>query len=184
MSLEATPVVPHLAAEFYTWIWWTSETKDGLFSFSGEVGDVELWVDERLAFRNPEEARVSAVMTGENPSTALESRAALLGGKVLQELRIGFRRDDREYFVTLKGPSIEIAQAKTPSLEGEQDDAQIFDRMFVYEELNLVLGALFNQFATIRASDDWNAQVIPALRSWIKGDELESELTDALIEIE
>jgi hypothetical protein len=68
------------------------------------VGAIHLWVDDRLAFRRPEDTKVTAVMTGENPAASLEARAALAGGKVLQEIRVGLRRDDREFFFTLKGP--------------------------------------------------------------------------------
>ena len=37
------------------WLWWSSEERDGLFSLGGDIGDVEVWIDERLAFRAPAE---------------------------------------------------------------------------------------------------------------------------------
>ena len=109
---EGLPIVPHLSGEFFAWLWWTSEQRGSSFDLGPPVGAVDVWVDERLAFRNAEETKVSAVMTGDNPSASLEARAALAGGKILQEIRLGLRREDREYFVTLKGPAMDLAGAQ------------------------------------------------------------------------
>ena len=76
---DGLPVLPHLAGEFYTWLWWSSEVQGAVFSLPDPVGQIELWVDERLAFRNADDTKVTAVMTGEAPSTSLEARAALAG---------------------------------------------------------------------------------------------------------
>lgn len=168
MSADPTPVVPHLAGEFYIWLWWSTEERGDGFSLGEDVGHVEVWVDERLAFRKPEDTRVSAVMTGENPSTSLEARAALAGGKVLQELRVGFRRDTREYRVTLRGPTLGFSQIKA-MLDGAtpSEDAVIYDRMLQYEELSLIVGALFRRFTDERLSPAWEGEVLPALRDWM-----------------
>jgi len=136
----------------------------------GDVGYIDFWVDERLAFRSPAETRVSAIMTGDNSSTSLESRAALAGGKVLQELRIGIKRDEHEFKVTLKGPAIEMKQAKLPSLIGDSEDAAIYDRMFLYEELSFVISALLRRFSDLRTSAEWEQQTVPAIRAWVLGE--------------
>ncbi len=167
---DATPVVPHQAGEFYAWLWWQSEERDGVFDLGGDIGRVDLWVDERLAFRNPAETKVSAVLTGDNPSTTLEARAALAGGKVLQEIRIGVRRDEREFFFTLKGPAIELKQAKLPSLMSEGEEAAIYDRMFLYEELSFVLAGLLGLFSEARTSSQWEEDVA-AIRAWVGGND-------------
>lgn len=167
---DATPVVPHLASELYTWLWWASEAQEGVFELPDPIGKIDLWVDARLAFRNPADTKVSAVLTGESPSTTLEARAALAGGKVLQELAIAFRRDDREYSLMLKGPAIEIARAKLPGSGAGDDQGALFDRMFCYEELNLVLSGIFRQFSELRASDRWGAELVPAMRAWVHGE--------------
>lgn len=105
-AAEVTPIPAHVAGELYVWLWWASEQSGGAFDLPDPVGRITLWVDDRLAFRRPDDSKVTAVITGENPSTTLEARAALAGGKVLQELRIGLRRDDREFFVTQDRKSV------------------------------------------------------------------------------
>lgn len=169
-SSDGLPVLPHLSGEFYTWLWWASEVRGAVFELGDPVGMIELWVDERLAFRNADDTRVTAVMTGEAPSTSLEARAALAGGKVLNELRIGLRRDDREFTVTLKGPAMHFTGVKLPQVVSDGVDEVLYDRMFLYGELTLIMRALYNSFATDRVSGEWETAVLPALRRWIDGE--------------
>jgi len=167
---EGLPILPHLAGEFYTWLWWSSEEQGGVFDLDDPVGRVDLWVDERLAFRNPNDSRITAVMTGENPSITLEARAALAGGKVLQELRIGLRRDDREFYATLKGPAMHLQGLKLPQVVSEGGEEVLYDRMHLYEELCFILAGLVQQYAEVRNGPHWDDVVFPRLRGWIIGE--------------
>lgn len=169
MSNEATPTPPHMAAELYLWLWWASEQQQARFDLPQPVGPVHVWVDSRLAFRRPDDTKVTATMTGENPATSLESRAALAGGKVLQELRVGIRRDDREFNVTLKGPGVFLGGLKVPQVLSEAAEEAVVDRMFLIEEAQLVVDGLIRAFATIRASDRWRTEVMPGIRAWLGG---------------
>lgn len=165
MGTEGVP--PHVASEFYLWLWYTSDLTGGTFSL-GESGSVQFWVDDRLAFRNAGEDKVSAVMTGENPGSTLEARAAVRGGKVLREVRLAVRREDREYTVTLRGPGVEISGAKVPGLVRTGDEAEIlYERMFLYEELHWVIAQLFRRFAQERAGEGWRGEVVPAMQAWL-----------------
>ena len=169
---EPLPMPAHLSAEFYAWLWWTSERQQGEFDLGGEFGAIDIWVDERLAFRHPAEGKVCAVMTGDNPSTTLEARAALAGGKVLQELRLGLRRDAREFYVTLRGAAMDFTQVKLPPLVKGSDDTVTYERMFLYEELSFVVAQLYQRFATERVSQQWGAEVLPAVERWVSGREV------------
>jgi hypothetical protein len=166
---EGLPIVPHLAGEFYAWLWWRSELQGSAFELGPPVGQVDVWVDERLAFRNADEGKVSAVMTGDNPAATLEARAALAGGKVLQEIRIGIRREDREYLVTLKGAAMHLTALKLPQVVTEGDAELVFERIHLYDEVCFVLSSLFRKFAQTRASAAWQADVVPGLHDWLLG---------------
>lgn len=168
---EGRPILPHQAAEFYTWLWYSTEANDGAFSLGGDLGVVDVWVDERLAFRTPGDAKVTAVLTGDNPSTTLEARAALAGGKVLEEVRLGIRRDDREYALTLKGAPMHFTRVKLPQVLLEGEDSVIYDRMHLYEEVDSVVGALMRAFAAERGSATWEQETLPAIRRWIVASE-------------
>ncbi len=164
------PLLPHVASEFYAWVWWASEQRGGVFQLGDELGQVDVWVDERLAFRSPEDTKVSAVMTGENPSASIEARAALAGGKVLQEVRLGLRRDDREFFVTLKGPAAHLQGLKLPQVVTDGDAEVVFERLHLYEEAVLIVGGLFRAYAEARNGPAWGDEVLPGLRAWILGE--------------
>jgi hypothetical protein len=166
---EGLPILPHLAGEFYTWLWWRSEAQENRFDLGGDVGPVELWVDERLAFRTAGDTKVVAVLTGDNPSTALEARAALVGGKVVHELRFGMRRDDREFLFTLKGAAMDLQGVKLPQVLADGAEEALFDRMFHYDELCHVLAAFYTEFARIRTTEGWKDDVLPGLQAWMEG---------------
>lgn len=170
MSGEATPVPAHLGGEFYLWLWFVSERDSAEFELDKPIGAVQVWVDDRLAFRRPEDTKATAVMTGENPAASLEARAALAGGKVLQELRVGVRRDDREFTATLKGPGVMIGQLKVPQVLSDAAEEAVVDRMFLVQEFQLILEALLRKFAAERASKAWGREVLPAMRRWLTGD--------------
>ena len=88
---ESEGAPPHVAAEFFLWLWYRSESGQGRLDL--ESGAVEFWVDDRIAFRAVGEEKVSAVMTGENPSLTPEAHAALAGGKLIRDVRLALRRD-------------------------------------------------------------------------------------------
>ena len=169
VSGEPLPIVPHLAGEFYAWLWWESEQRGAVFSLGPPAGAVDVWVDDRLAFRSPDETRITAVMTGENPAATLEARAALAGGKVLQEIRLGIRRDDREYAVTLKGAPMHVAALRLPQVVTNGGEEVLLERVHLYEELCLVLQGLLTAFARARSEPTWQQKVLPALNDWVLG---------------
>lgn len=166
---EGLPILPHVAGEFYAWVWWASERNGSSFDLPHPIGPVDVWVDERLAFRNADDSRVSAVMTGDNPAASLEARAALAGGKVLQEIRLGVRREDREYFVTLKGPAMHVTALKLPQAVKDGGAEVVFERIHLYDEFVFVLSGLVRAFAELRVSPTWDAEVLPDLHAWILG---------------
>lgn len=171
---EATPIPPHLAGELYLWLWWASEEQQGRFELGQPVGAIHLWVDDRLAFRRPDDTKISAVMTGENPASSLEARAALAGGKVLQDIKIGIRRDDREFSLVLRGPGMFIGGLKVPQVLSEEKDEAVVDRMFLIEEVQFILDGLLQAFAAVRASPRWRDEVLPRMRAWLTGEAAEA----------
>lgn len=171
---DVTPVVPHLAPEFYTWLWWRSEQSGGSFDVDeGDakqaVGRIELWVDDRLAFRIPGDKKVSAVLTGDNPAESLEAKAALFGGKVLHEVRLRLKREDREFAVTLKGPEMHLTRISLPQALKDSEEEAIYDRLFLYDELVFIIQGLFQAFSAERLSEAWTRTTAPALREWVEG---------------
>ncbi len=166
---EERPLLPHLVPEFLTWLWFASERDRGHADLGGELGHIDYWVDDRIAFRDVDSDKPRAVLTGENPSTAPEARAALGGGKVLREVRLVLKREDREFNVTLKGPNLDLAGVKLPQLIKGAAEEVMYDRMALYEELHFMIAGLFRRFAAERATELWAEQTLPAVRAWVAG---------------
>lgn len=172
MSDGAAPFPPHLASEFLLWFWWRSERDNTVFDLPLPVGRVEAWVDDRLSFRPPGEDKATAVLTGENPSATLEARAALAGGKVLHDLRVHLKRDEREYVFQLGGARLDVRGLKLPSMPSEVPDEILLDRLDRYGEFQLVLMGLFQAFAEERGAERWRQQVVPEVRAWSTASDL------------
>ncbi len=171
---EPTPVIPHLTSEFFTWLWWKSVESGGSLTVGGArednpVGRIDLWVDDRLAFRIPGDKKVSAVLTGEQAAESLEAKAAMYGGKVLNEVRLRIRRDEREFSVTLSGPEMDLKRMSFPQELKETEEEAIYDRMFLYDELMFIVSGLYRDFGRLRCSDEWASDVVPQIREWIQG---------------
>lgn len=164
---EGQPILPHLAGEFLTWLWWRSDTGK-TFDLGGDVGPVELWVDERIVFREEGDNKAVAVLVGD-PAQALEARAALVGGRVVQDIRLGMRRDDREFVFTLKGSALDLQSAKLPVVLAAGTEELVHDTQWLIAELWSVLGALYTAFAQARTSPEWGS-TLWALRSWAQGE--------------
>ena len=168
---DAAPVLPHLTSEFLTWLWYATERDMGSFALP-EGGRFDAWVDDRLSFRTPEDDRPRAVLTGENPSGSLEARAALAGGKLVRDLRLGMRREDREYSLVLKGGTLDFQGAKLPGMFKGTEDEALFDRLFLLEELRWLVKVLFQHFATEGGSPEWETTVLPQMQGWVSGEEV------------
>lgn len=172
---QEAKALPHLASEFFAWLWYTSEQRRGTLDLGEGVGAVDFWVGSRISFRAVDEDKARAVVTGESPSTTLEARAALAGGKVVNDLRLVLRREEREYEVTLRGPYLDLhnvrlpAQVKTSAgaAEKENGDEILYERMYLYDELWFLLGALYARFAEERTGADWRTDTLPSLRAWV-----------------
>jgi len=163
--MDERPLLAHLPSEFMTWIWYASVRDGGSMNLGADAGWVDVWVDDRIAFRAAGDDRPRAVMTGENAAEALESRAALAGGRVVKELKLAIRRDDREFSVTLKNPTLDVAAVKLPgSMTG---DEAIYERMALYEELSYLVAALLRVFAVERTAEDYKSTTLPRMRAWV-----------------
>jgi hypothetical protein len=177
------PVLPHLTIEFYVWLWYASERDGGTMDLGEEAGICDVWVEERLSFRPPDEDRARAVLTGENASGSLEARAALASGKVVKDLQMHLRRDEREYTVTLRGPHLDLAGAKLPKHASDGEGELLYERMYLYEELWFLVRALYVRFAGERTASTWHTTVLPAIREWVQGGEAGGDLDPALDEV-
>jgi hypothetical protein len=163
---DTAAALPHLTAEFFVWLWFASEREGGTMDVGQDVGLIDFWIDERLSFRSPDEDKPRAVLTGENTSTSAEARAALASGKVVRDLQLHLRREEREYSVTLRGANLDVCGLKFPQHAVDGEDELLYERMFLYEDVWTVIRALYRRFAKERVSGAWHRDVLPAIREF------------------
>jgi len=159
--------LPHLASDFFAWLWFTTEAGGGHVDLNGK--EIQIWVDDRISFRSPSEEAARSVLTGTDAPRGREARAALGGGKVIREFRLRIAWDDREYGVTLTAPSLDMRGLLLPPLpEDVGDDADLlYARMEAVEAIWSVIGELYRRFAEVRTSDVWKDEVVPGVAEWL-----------------
>lgn len=164
---EERPLLEHLPSEFLTWLWFASEDQNGTLDLGEELGRIDVWVDDRIVFRSHDDDRPRTVLTGENPSSTIEARAALAGGRVVRELRLGIRREDREYSVSLRGAELDLQGARLPGMVKGAIEEVLYDRMYLYEELSSIVSGLLRVFAKARTADDWSEGTLQRMQTWV-----------------
>jgi hypothetical protein len=184
MSDTAAPALPHLTIEFFVWLWYASDREGGTFQLGSGVGVADCWVDERLSFRLVDEDKARAVLTGEDTSSSAEAKAALASGKVVRDLQLHLRREEREYTVTLRGPHLDLAGLKLPPHEPSGEEELLYERMFLYEDIWATIGALYRRFAMERTSKAWHSTILPAMRAWAGGADPQDLAWEPPVELE
>lgn len=154
-----------LTSHFLHWFWWRSEQNACVFALEPQ-GNVDAWVDSRVLLESKSGTSDKALLTGENPSGTREARAALVGGKIPSEIRMGIRRDNLEYLVTIRGMYLDLASIKLPISSGEDLEETVRIRALAYEDLFALITSLVRMFAEERTDDTWNTEIAPAMKTW------------------
>lgn len=175
-----------LGAEFLMWLWFKSECFENLLP-TAEHGTLEVWIDDALTLEANLTETERNDFKGGAPAHSPEAKTALRQGKRVAKAKLGLIKEGREWSFTLKTPSLDISGAKIPALLSREEEEQFYERMYLVEELEDLVGVLYKQFLTIRLHDRaWNELLTPAIREWIKYDEPchpEHYPTDALAEL-
>jgi hypothetical protein len=172
MSEIDLPILPHLAPEFYSWVWFASESMGGMLSVVDDKGiDVEVWVEDRMSFRNPDSHTMRATVVGENAPQSPEARAALASGKILHDIQLHLKTEEREYSFMLKGLGMDISGLKLPPHSGDGFQALFYERVFFMQDAQRILKILYILFAKMRVSPQWDDIIVPAMKKWLLGED-------------
>jgi hypothetical protein len=156
-----------LGREFLVWIWWKSELLEGEMVV-GDFGPCEVWIDDALTLEARGEAVEQTKLKGGSPSATPEAKEALRQGKVPTKARLAIKHDERDFSLLLDGESFSLSGAKTPALLQDEQEERFYERMYLVEELEEMLQALFREFLLVRLSPYWESKVAPAIRAWIR----------------
>ena len=163
---EPPPDLDDPGREFLTWLFWRTDSEGGKFTLP-KSGDVHLWVEDRMLFKDATEKPASCALGGGDPARAPEARASLFGGKRLSRVKLGLKRGEREWSFTLDGETLDLTGLKLPALLTEQEDEVLFERLALLEEAAFVVDELFGQWAKERLSDGWEKDQAAAIGRWV-----------------
>jgi recombination associated protein RdgC len=172
--LEHIAKTEFLGSEFLTWLWFKSETNNGLFDIE-EVGKIELWFYDDLKLEKGGKLDKESLVCKGSASDLKEAKLGLSAGKKLKEARIKLIVDDEEWFLTLDSLYLDFKQLKTPkveidSFESEQNekDALFYEKIFLIEKAVSIIDNLLQLFIKDRMSPQWASESVAALNQWIR----------------
>jgi len=155
-----------LGREFLVFLWFESEIFDGTIPVEG-FGPCEVRLEGQLTLTcDKEQARLKGVA----PSAEPEAHQALRQGKLPSQARVRIATAERTYAFTFLADALALAAVKIPSVVNAEVDEQFYERMYLVEELEAIVSALYAKFVAVRLSPAWEEQVLPAVRAWVKGD--------------
>lgn len=172
MDLERAETVSLLLGqEFLTWLWFASETSNGLFrTREGEAFSVT--VEQKVSVQGGEgEARETAVCSG--PMAELrEARMGLRNGKKVNKAKVRVERDEVSWQVLLDAANFTLQGLKTPKVEmkleeGEDPDGCTLEKIYLLEKCMDYLDLVYARFLDLRFSPRWKEET-EHLRRWLE----------------
>lgn len=163
-----------LGSEFLMWLWYKCE----VFENRMNIGDkpCEVWFDQQITLEAFVVETEQSKLRGASPTFTPEAKEALRQGKLPTQAKLRVVHDGQEYGFTFKAPEFQTSGVKIPALMSREEDEKFYERMYLIETLEKVLGALYDEFLGLRLRDVWSASVVPALRAWV--------LSDAVMDVE
>lgn len=162
-----------LGQEFLAWLWFKSDERGGAIDIPG-TGDVLVVFEKHMLLEFGEGDASEKVICRGLQTELREARSGLLMGKKPEQARIRLTRGDYEFNVTLTAATMEFRNVKLPKTVGAEDErddlesmeGRILERISLFEELTSLVNDLFRLFLSVRASDQWPAELV-RVRQWV-----------------
>ena len=155
-----------LGTEYLTWLWFRSESNDGLFQVRGTP--VEVWFDAKLTLASTGTMKEESVIKSETPTDTEEARVSLRSGKQVEEAKLRLTTGQKIWSLTVKAKDLSLHGVKLPTLLSATDEEVIYERLALLEECQDLMDGLFELFAQRRLADDaWTTEVV-AMRTWVQ----------------
>jgi hypothetical protein len=160
-----------LGSEFLMWLWFKTECYDGLLELGGDDGRVEVVFDDALTLEAYLAETERNTFKGGAPAHSPEAKTALRQGKRASRAKLRVIRDGREWVLTVKSETLDLASIKIPAVLSREEDEKFYERMYLVEEIEDIIAALYREFLQIRIHAAWPESFVPAIQGWIASDE-------------
>lgn len=155
-----------LGREWLVWLWFKSELFEGAFPLDGH-GQIEVWLQTQLTLEAEAQSLEKSALKGPAPSVAPEAHEGLRQGKLPTGAGIGIQRGEQTFTCNFKADTFSLSAVGLPTLVNEQTDEKFYERMYLLEQLEQMLDALFDEFIQLRVSRHWEADILPAIVAWV-----------------
>ena len=155
-----------LGREFLVWLWYESERLEGVLPLPG--GDAcELWLEEQLTLVAGGSEKAESKLKAGAPSATPEAKEALRQGKLPTKAKMRIRRGPQSWGFLFDADTLGVAGVKVPAQITEDTDEKFYERMQLVEELEAMIGGLYERFLSVRTTEAW-AQESAAVRAWVR----------------
>ncbi|MFO7783568.1 MAG: hypothetical protein ACQET7_00685 [Thermodesulfobacteriota bacterium] len=175
--IERVKKTEFLGREFLTWLWYRSESREGVFDL-GELGTVEILFEGKMTLEPDGEDWGDMVTCAGAGTRSGEARFALTRGKKVTHASLRLLKGDDEWSFSLDAAWLNISGLKVPKVmqdAREDADGLFYERMFLIEQPIAVVNVLFAEFIRLRVSPEWHQDELAALEEWIRRGRLVAE---------
>lgn len=188
--------------EFLLWLWFESELFDATLRTAAH-GSFGLWLEKRLtlsfdkrstkitgptpgygreakeallAGQLPESAGIRVAIREQETGFFLKAEGLAIGGLKLPTVLD--RKEEREPELMREVRGVRGGGKKKKSKPAERDDDAhelFYERMQLTAEHEAIIEALYADFRSLRLSPTWSEHVVPVMRKWVRGEELDAE---------
>lgn len=160
-----------LGQEFLTWLWFRSESRNGMFMTAGGTS-FSIYMEQRIVVQGGEGESLETATVSGPMSQLREARLGLMTGKKVSRALLRIERDADNWQVTLKAEDFALGSLKTPAIEkgddeGDDPDARFLEKMYLIETCLGLIDEVYRQFLTVRLSSKWSEEV-QDLRIWME----------------
>jgi hypothetical protein len=155
-----------LGREFLVWLWYESERLDGVLPLPGGEA-CELWLEEQLTLVADGMEKAESKLKAGAPSTTPEAKEALRQGKLPTKAKMRISRGPQSWSFLFDADTLGVAGVKIPAQITEDTDEKFYERMQLVEDLEAMVGGLYERFLEVRTGDAWSRES-EAVRAWVR----------------
>ena len=167
--LEKIEKTETIGKDFLLWLWFKSETQNGVFMMSDGVS-AEIRIDGKMTLET-DEIRDYLTCSSTNPLMK-EARLALMENKRITKAAIKMTiNEEDEYFFRIDSRWMNFKLLKTPKvIQDSKDDLEgfFYEKIGLTEKAISIMDCIFMNFIKIRISPEWESSELPALLKWIR----------------
>ncbi|MDQ1334932.1 MAG: hypothetical protein QG552_1882 [Thermodesulfobacteriota bacterium] len=168
--LERVRKTEFLGREFLLWLWFKSETEDGIFDL-GDKGKAELWLGGKITLQSENERGVETITCTGEALSMKEARFALAEEKEIRQATVKLAIGDNQWSFVLDSTWMNFRSFKAPRVmnDGEEDpDGLFYEKAFLIEEAISAMDQIYSSFMKRRLSPDWATEDRRTIGQWIR----------------